>query len=146
MLLIGEGLADMVPDDLRAERLADERRPLGQVPGPGLGLAGGDHDRDVRPALGRLARQVEAVRVPRHVHVGEEQLHGLVALFEHVQSLGDVHSLKHAETRILKDAGGLNENQGVVIDDESVGRVALGIVDHLSEMEFEREGCPTTYS
>jgi len=115
----------MMPDDLGAERFADERRALRQIAGLRRGPTRGDHNRYVWPALVCLPCQVEAVSAPRHVHVGEEKLNQFLMLIQYSQSLDDVHRLQHLEPRILKDTGRLHQDQGVVIDDEGVGRIAL---------------------
>ena len=57
---------------------------------------------------------------------------------EHLQGLGDVRRLKHLEPSILQDAGRVHQDQEVVIDDEGVGRIALGVLGHATGMDDPR--------
>jgi hypothetical protein len=114
----------VVPHEIGAEWLADERRAIGHVAGGGLDLTGRDYDRDVRSSLGGVARELEAVSAAWHLHVREQQLDGLVMLGEHVERLRDAVGLEHLKASFFEDAGRIHQDQHVVIDDERVrGRV-----------------------
>lgn len=117
-------LAQVLAHEVRAERLADERRALGHIARSRLDLSGGDDDRDVRPPRSGLPGEVEAVLMAPHLHVGEQQLHVLAMLSQDIESLGDIHRLEHLKSRIFEDAGRAHEDWGVV--DKGVRHIAHG--------------------
>lgn len=123
MFFVRHRLADVVVDDLGAERLGDERRALGQISRTGLGLTGGDDDGNVRIALGCLTRQREPVQVARHVHVGKQQVDIAVVLIQHREGVGHVHRREHAKSSILQDLGRIHEDDGIVVDHECAERI-----------------------
>ena len=130
MLFAGHRQAHVLIDDLGAERLGDERRAFGQIPWLGYGQSGSDDDRDMRPPLGGPAREREPVQVARHVDVREQQIDLAVKLFEDLEGIGDVYRIAHAKPCIFQDVSGIHQDEGVVVDDESAGRLIGDAVGH----------------
>ena len=93
----------MVLHDLRAEGLGDEVRALGQVARPRLGLTGGDDDGDVRPVLGGVPGQGEAVHLSRHLDVGEQEAEMRMALVQQADGRVSMGGLQGLEPGILQD-------------------------------------------
>ena len=104
-----------------AEGLADEVCALKQVARPGLGVAGRHNDGDVRPVLGRVPGQGEAIHLSRHLNVGELHAEVRMALVQQADGRVGMGCLQGLEPGILQDRQGVHADERVVVHDEGEG-------------------------
>ncbi len=61
---------------------------------------------------------------------GEQQLDVAVVLLENGEGLGNIHRVAHPKPCILKDVGGIHEDEDIVVDDERAGRIWRDLIRH----------------
>ena len=122
-------VADRLGECGNSVRLAQDRQAV--AAGERLGVAAGEHHRNVGMALANNAREREAVEFAGQHHIGEHKIDWLAGDYEIERGAAGFHRMR-AVVELLQQCGGHDFDIGIVLDHQDRFALAVHLLGRLA--------------